>query len=152
MYVCFGQGYGVGWGSGGGVCVCVFVCAFGSVILTLNPTLTQFPNPDYCSVHSAVQNGTPNRCGPMSNESESRENMNPTFSHGRHVPLRDIATPWTCLYTFAESDPQVFKSCALGGTSLNAFEQWRDCKKRGQNCGGGISWWVVHGRSRLRVT
>ena len=51
------------------MCVCLCVCAFGSVNLTLNPTLTQLPHPDYCSIHAAVQNGTPNRCGPMSTES-----------------------------------------------------------------------------------
>ena len=48
------------------MCVCLCVCAFGCVNLALYLTLTQLRHPDYCSIHAAVQNGTPNRCGPMS--------------------------------------------------------------------------------------
>ena len=62
-----------------------------------------------------------------------------------------LATPCMCLCTFPESDIQQFKSCAfgLGGGSLNAYEQWQDCKKHDRNCGGGDVV-VVHGR-RLRA-
>ena len=63
--------------------------------------------------------------------------------------LLGIATPCGCLCTFGESDMRKFQSCALGGGSLNAYEQWQDCKKHDQTCGnGGVV--VVHGR-RLRA-
>ena len=44
------------------VCVCVCVCSFRSVNLTLNPTQTLLPNPDYHSIHAAVDSGTPRCC------------------------------------------------------------------------------------------
>ena len=149
MYVCFGQGYGVGLGSGGdgggGGAVCV--CAFGPVIPTLNPTLTQFPNPDYCSVHSAVQNGTPNRCGPMSNESESRENMNPTLTTANTshcVTLQHLGRVCTPSPSLTPKYSSRVRLAAPASTPLSSGETARNAVRtaaggfRGGWCTGGV--------------
>ena len=125
------------WGSGGdggnGGAVCV--CAFGSVILTLNPTLTLFPTPDFCSVHTTVQNATPNRCGAMSKEeekkTESRENMNPmlvTAETSHFVALRHLARAYTpspsltpeCSSRVRLATPASTLLCSSGEPSRNA--------------------------------
>ena len=51
-----------------------------------------------------------------------------------------------CLYTIIKSDTRKFKSCALGGASLNGVVE--NSKKHAQNCSGGdVVVAVVHGES-----
>ena len=131
------------------VCVCVFVCAFGSVTLTLNPTLTltltKFPNPDYCSVHAAVQSGTPNRCGPMPTDSESHENMNPTLvtvDTSHFVALQHLARVCTPSPSLAPKYSSRVRLVAPASTSLSSGETARNAVRTaaGEFRGG---WYTV---------
>ena len=114
------------------VCVCVCFCSFEYVTLTVNPSLTLLAHLSYSTVPSELENGTPSRCKAVL-KAEAPGNLNPML-----VDMSQFVA-CTCLCTFAESDTQKFKSGALGGANPNAFEQWRYCKRIGQNFIGGLS-------------
>ena len=115
------------------------VCAFGSVRLTPNATLTPRANPHYRSVQTEVQSRTQTRRKALL-KAEGPENI-------KHM-LVTVETPcFLCYYdtlhvpvhldrvlhpTIQSRNYVILATPA----STHCFHQWLDCKKEGQNCGG----------------
>ena len=118
------------------VCVCVCVCACGSVRLTPKSTLTLLANPNYCSVHAAVQSGTPSRRKTLL-KAEGPENIN----------YMSVTVDTSCFVIFR----RLARDCApspsqnsihirlVTSASTRFFCSGETAKKWGQECGGRIS-------------